>query len=40
LGKAGVISSGDMMLEATLTKSMYLMGSGLEGEDFKKILNN
>jgi len=40
LDKAGVISSGDMMLEATLTKSMYLMGSGLEGEDFKKIFQS
>lgn len=40
LRKAGVISSGDMMLEATLTKSMYLMGSGLEGEDFKKIFQS
>ncbi len=37
LVRAGLISAGDMMLEAALVKAMYLMGSGLEGEDFKKI---
>lgn len=37
LEDAGVISAGDMVLEAALTKTMYLMGAGLYGEEFRKV---
>jgi len=36
LEDAGVISAGDMVLEATITKAMYLLGAGLSGEEFRK----
>ncbi len=36
LEKMGVISAGDMMIEATITKSMHLLGRGLSGTFFKK----
>ncbi len=34
LSKAGVISGGDMVIEAAITKSMHLLGKGLSGKDF------
>lgn len=36
LAKMGVISGGDIQLEAALTKTMHLLGRGLSGEDLKK----
>lgn len=36
LTKAGVISGGDMTMEAALTKMMYLFGKGLSSEEVKK----
>ena len=36
LEKMGVISAGDMMIEAAITKSMHLLGSGLKGASFKE----
>src|SRR5690554_5092959 len=35
LEEMGVLSGGDMSLEAALTKSMHLIGKGLTGIDFK-----
>lgn len=32
----GVLGSGDMTFEATLTKTMFLLGQGLKGSDFKE----
>lgn len=34
LSQMGVISAGDMMIEAAITKSMHLLGQGLLGADF------
>jgi len=31
----GAVSAGDMTLEATLTKSMYLLGAGFRGDEFQ-----
>ena len=33
--KLGALSAGDMTMEATITKTMYLLGSGLADEAFK-----
>jgi len=33
--KLGALSAGDMTMEATITKTMYLLGIGLEDEEFK-----
>lgn len=37
LDKAGLISAGDMVLEAAIAKSMHLLGVGHSGENFKKL---
>lgn len=34
LSQMGVISAGDMLIEAAITKSMHLLGQGLTGADF------
>lgn len=31
----GVVSAGDMTVEASVTKTMYLLGNGFAGDDFK-----
>ena len=31
----GAVSAGDMTLEATITKSMYLLGNGIRGDEFQ-----
>lgn len=31
----GVVSAGDMTVEASVTKSMHLMGKGVAGNEFK-----
>ncbi len=36
LARMGVISGGDMLLEAAITKSMHLLGKGLEGSEFRR----
>ncbi len=36
LERMGVISSGDMVIEASITKSMHLLGNGLNEKDFRK----
>ena len=35
LAKMGVISAGDMLLEAAVAKSMHLLGKGYRGQEFK-----
>ena len=34
--KRGAISAGEMTMEATITKSMYLLGKNLDEEEFRK----
>ena len=34
--QSGVLSAGDMTLEATLVKTMWLLGQGLDNKKFKE----
>lgn len=40
LSRIGMISAGDMVLEAVITKSMYLMGKDLSNEKFKEVFQS
>jgi L-asparaginase len=38
--KIGALSAGDMTMEATITKTMYLLGNRMDGENFKTVFES